>query len=112
MTTNPRHVLQEAQFSLEKMQKVNLLETKNFFCDVYGLEPGQEQKTHSHADADKVYLVLEGSGTFVIGDDHHILSSNEILCAPAGVPHGVINTSDARLSVLVFMTPNPNTSTR
>ncbi|MEP7273610.1 MAG: cupin domain-containing protein [Acidobacteriota bacterium] len=108
MIKSPQQVIESARFSPEKMQKVNLFETKNFFCDVYGLEPGQEQKTHSHEDADKVYLVLEGSGTFIIGDIRHVLGSNEIVCAPAGVPHGVVNTSEARLSVLVFMTPNPN----
>jgi mannose-6-phosphate isomerase-like protein (cupin superfamily) len=28
--------------------------------------------------------------------------------APAGAPHGVRNTSDGRLTLLVLMTPNPN----
>jgi mannose-6-phosphate isomerase-like protein (cupin superfamily) len=103
-----KSVFNEARFSNEKMMKVNLFETRNFFCDVYGLEPGQEQKLHSHADADKVYFVLEGEGTFHIGADAYQLSANQIVCAAAGVPHGVKNTSQGRLSVLVFMTPNPN----
>lgn len=108
MIDSPANVMNAVQFSLEKMRKVNLFETGNFFCDLYGLEPGQEQKVHSHENADKVYLVLEGSGTFVIGERTLTLGPNEIVCAPAGAPHGVVNSSDRRLSVLVFMTPNPN----
>ena len=108
MNEQPRHVINEARFSKEKMQKVNLFETANFFCDVYGLEPGQEQKVHSHARADKVYVVLQGTGTFTVGDKSYELGPQQAICAPAGSPHGVVNSSEQRLSVLVFMTPNPN----
>ena len=40
------------QFSAEKMQKINLFETENFFCDIYCLEPGQGQKAHAHQEED------------------------------------------------------------
>ncbi|MBS2021974.1 MAG: cupin domain-containing protein, partial [Deltaproteobacteria bacterium] len=48
------------QFSPEKLQKLNLFSTPQFFLDVYCLVPGQEQKPHAHAGNDKVYAVLEG----------------------------------------------------
>jgi mannose-6-phosphate isomerase-like protein (cupin superfamily) len=105
---NPKNVFAEARFALEKMQKSNLYETPNFFCDVYGLEPGQEQKPHAHDDADKIYYVLDGCGTFLVGDEERELSTNQIVLAPAGSQHGVRNTSEARLTLLVFMSPNPN----
>ena len=54
-------------FSAEKMRKHNVFETPRFFFDVYCFEPGQEQKGHVHAEQDKVYLVLEGQGTFRVG---------------------------------------------
>jgi quercetin dioxygenase-like cupin family protein len=97
-----------ARFAPEKMQKVNLFETGNFFCDLYCLEPGQEQNLHTHADADKIYYVLSGRGRFLIGDEQQELAQHQIVLAPAGAPHGVKNVSDARLILLVFMTPNPN----
>ena len=50
------------RFAPEKLQKLNLFETDGFFCDVYCLEPGQEQKAHAHAGSDKLYAVLEGLG--------------------------------------------------
>ena len=97
-----------AAFSREKMQKINLFETRNFFCDVYCLEPGQEQKVHAHADEDKLYYVLSGCGSFVVGDEVEDFGEQQIIFAPAGSNHGVTNTSGERLKLLVFMTPNPN----
>jgi quercetin dioxygenase-like cupin family protein len=96
------------QFSSAKMQKINLFETKNFFCDVYCLEAGQEQKAHAHQDEDKLYYVLSGRGTFVVDDEERELDEGQIVFAPAASNHGVRNDSGERLTVLVFMTPNPN----
>jgi mannose-6-phosphate isomerase-like protein (cupin superfamily) len=78
------------------------------FTDIYCLEPGQEQKRHAHADADKIYLVIQGKGRFKIGDDERELGPDEIVLAPADLDHGVRNESNDRLVLLVFMAPNPN----
>ena len=104
-----RNVKSERRFSAEKMQKVNLFETERMFADIYCLEPGQEQRRHAHPGADKIYFVLEGTGRFHIGDDERDLGADQIVLAPADVEHGVRNESQARLVLLVFMTPNPNT---
>ena len=55
-----RHTASCKAFNTEKMNKVNLFETDRMFCDLYCFEPGQQQKVHAHAGADKVYYVLEG----------------------------------------------------
>lgn len=94
-------------FQAQKMQKVNLFETERMFCDIYCFEPGQEQKTHTHDGSDKIYYVLEGSGTFDIGGERQELRQQMIVMAPSGVEHGVVNTSNARLTVLVYMAPKP-----
>ena len=94
-------------FAADKMKKVNLFETERMFCDVYGLEPGQEQKGHAHAGADKIYYVIDGRALFRIDDDERELAVGEIAFAPAGSQHGVRNASDKRTSLLVFMAPKP-----
>jgi quercetin dioxygenase-like cupin family protein len=100
--------LQErTHFSSEKMKKNNLFQTQRFFFDLYCFEPGQEQKGHIHEDQDKVYLVIEGEGTFQVGEERRILGPGEGTMAPAGAPHGVLNHGTARLKVLVFVAPNP-----
>jgi quercetin dioxygenase-like cupin family protein len=95
------------QYSLEKMKKNNLFETDRLFCDVYCFEPGQEQKGHIHGTQDKVYLVLEGAGTFHVGAEKQVLGVGQGTMAPAGEEHGVKNHTDRRLRVLVFVAPNP-----
>ncbi len=95
------------RFSPEKLAKVPLFASERFFLDLYCLEPGQAQKTHAHAGSDKVYLVVEGTGLFEIGDEKRRLGPGEGTFAPAGAPHGVANDSAERLVVLTWMSPPP-----
>jgi quercetin dioxygenase-like cupin family protein len=95
------------QFSFEKMKKNNIFQTRRFFCDVYCFEPGQEQKGHVHGYQDKVYLVLEGQGKFKVGIEERVLGPGQGTMAPAGEEHGVMNHTNTRLKVLVFVAPNP-----
>ena len=95
------------KFKSEKMKKNNIFKTPRFFCDVYCFEPGQEQKGHIHGEQDKVYLVLEGQGTFHVGSEKQVLGPGQGTMAPAGEEHGVKNHTNQRLKVLVFVAPNP-----
>lgn len=95
------------KFSSEKMKKNNIFQSARFFCDIYCFEPGQEQKGHIHGEQDKVYLVLEGKGTFQVGDEKQVLGPGDGTIAPAGEEHGVLNHTNARLKVLVFVAPSP-----
>lgn len=97
----------QVRYAAEKMQKTNLHDTPRFFCDVYGFEPGQTQKAHSHAGSDKVYVVLEGRALIRVGDEEKELTAGESVLAPAGPDHGVTNPGPGRLAMLVFMAPRP-----
>jgi mannose-6-phosphate isomerase-like protein (cupin superfamily) len=96
------------EFNHEKMKKVSLFDTDHFFCDIYCLEPGQSQKVHSHDGSDKVYYVLEGQGKVTVGSEERVLTHNEITMAPSGQDHGVLNHSNDKLVLLVFMAPKPH----
>ena len=93
--------------SPDRMTKTNLFETPRFFLDVYVLEPGQAQKPHEHAGEDKIYLVVEGRGTFQVGAERAELGPGDAVLAPAGVIHGAENTGSDRLVTLAFMAPHP-----
>ncbi len=96
------------EFSSEKMKKHNVFDTPRLFCDVYCFEPNQVQKGHVHVHEDKIYMVLEGHGTFRVGNQEHVLGPGQGTLAPAGEEHAVTNHSGARLRVLVLMAPNPS----
>ena len=95
------------RFSAEKMQKVPLFDSPNYFCDLYCLKPGQDQRVHNHAESDKIYFVLLGRGVFHIGGEERELPSGEAVIARRGQDHGVKNASLEDLVLLVFMTPRP-----
>ena len=102
------NVLESVDFSSEKMKKVGLFDTNNFFCDIYCLESGQLQKVHSHEGSDKIYMVLQGKGKVTVGSEEKELSENDITLAPSGEDHGVMNDSGTKLVLLVFMSPKPH----
>jgi mannose-6-phosphate isomerase-like protein (cupin superfamily) len=99
-----------ARFSPDKMRKVNVFDTPRMFCDLYCFEPGQAQTPHRHAGADKVYVVLSGSGHFRIGAEERHAGPGVAVLAPADAEHGVSNPGPQRLEVLVFMAPKPGAS--
>jgi len=97
-----------AAFSPDKLKKVNLFDSPRMFCDVYGLQPGQEQSAHAHAGSDKIYYVLDGVGRFRVGAEERDVGNGCAVFAPAGQSHAVHNTSAAPLTLLVFMAPKPS----
>lgn len=101
------HAPAKVTFAAEKMKKVNLVDTANLFCDVYGLEPGQEQAGHRHAMGDKLYYVLMGTGTVRVGAEQREVRPGDLVCAPAGEEHALRNTGGGRMALLVVMAPKP-----
>jgi quercetin dioxygenase-like cupin family protein len=97
----------EVRFSGEKMQKVPLFGSEHYFCDLYCLEQGQEQRIHSHPESDKIYYVVRGSGRFHIAGEERDLGPGETVIAKPGEDHGVRNEARENLVLLVFMTPRP-----
>ena len=100
-------IAERIAFSDEKMRKQSLFDSPNMFCDVYCFEPGQEQKAHSHAGSDKVYVVLDGRAEIQIGEETKSVGPGEAAHAAAGEPHAVKNPGPDRSTVLVFMAPKP-----
>ncbi len=96
-----------ASFLDAKLNKINLFENAQMFCDLYCLEPGQEQKVHEHADATKFYFVLEGRVSITIGDDTQDVAPRGLGWSAPGEPHGVRNVGTERAVLLVSMAPHP-----
>jgi mannose-6-phosphate isomerase-like protein (cupin superfamily) len=71
------------------------------------LEPGQVQKPHDHADQDKFYFVVEGTGNFWLGEEKVEAGVGEVVWAPVGMVHGVANEGELRLTLLVGIAPAP-----
>ena len=96
-----------ARFNTEKMGKSTIFMSERMLVGLNSFESGQEHALHGHANQDKVYHVLQGNGLFLLEEKNIEMDAGAMLIAPAGVPHGVRNTGNERLIVLVFMSPSP-----
>lgn len=89
----------------EKFYKTTLFQGKTMMVGLNCFEPGQIQAIHDHTDQDKVYMVLEGTAHFTVGDEMHDAEPGDIVWAAAGVPHGVENRGNTQLVLLVCIAP-------
>ena len=96
-----------ARFNTEKMGKSTIFMSERMLVGLNSFESGQEHALHGHSNQDKVYHVLQGNGLFLLEEKNIEMDAGAMLIAPAGVPHGVRNTGNERLIVLVFMAPSP-----
>jgi mannose-6-phosphate isomerase-like protein (cupin superfamily) len=58
--------------------------------------PGEGPRLHKHP-YEEVFIVQEGRGTFVIGDEQVELGADEVAIVPPDTPHRFVNTGDGPL---------------
>jgi mannose-6-phosphate isomerase-like protein (cupin superfamily) len=87
--------------------KATLFQSARLLLGLNCLEPGVEQRVHTHEGQDKFYHVLEGRGEFTVGDEVREAGVGHTVWAPSEVLHGVRNRGEERLVVLVGIAPSP-----
>lgn len=95
-----------ARFSPERMTKVDLRRGARLFLGLNCFEPGQTQALHTHAEADKFYLIVSGKARLTVGTETGEAVAGDLVWAPAGVPHGVSDVFE-RTVMLIGMAPPP-----
>lgn len=98
---------EHADWRADAMGKSTLFQSSRLLVGLNAFEPGQSHALHAHAGMDKVYLVIEGSGLFLLEDAALPMRAGDLLVAPDGVPHGVENNSQTRLLVMALLAPGP-----
>jgi quercetin dioxygenase-like cupin family protein len=96
-----------ASYSATKMGKATLFESPRLLVGLNAFEPGQSHALHAHAGMDKMYLVIEGEGLFLLEEGEAAMRAGDALVAPEGVPHGIRNPGPGRLLVLAVLAPGP-----
>lgn len=92
----------------DKFYKATLFQGEMMMVGLNCFKPGQIQAIHDHADQDKVYMVLEGTAHFTVGDEAREAEAGEIIWAAAGIPHGVENRGNTQVVLLVCIAPPPH----
>ena len=101
-----RSIERSASFSPDQATKADLWVGERLFVGLNCFEPGQSQKIHAHAGADKFYYVCSGRARLTVGGESREVSVGEVVWAPAGVPHGVEEALE-RTVLLVGIAPPP-----
>jgi quercetin dioxygenase-like cupin family protein len=96
-----------AAWNPDRMGKSTIFESPHMLVGLNAFEPGQMHALHSHPGMDKLYLVVEGEGTFLLDGQELPMRSGDLLVAPQGVAHGIRNGGAERLLVLAVLAPAP-----
>lgn len=91
--------------------KADLCRGDHLFVGLNRFDPGQSQRVHTHAGADKFYVVVSGKARMVVGDEVRIAEAGTVVWAPADVPHGIEAVLEPTV-MLVAMAPPPGASAR
>ena len=97
---------ERAAFDPDRPAKSDLFSGAALFVGLNCFEPGQSQRLHAHAGADKFYLVVSGKARITVGATSRVAEAGTIVWAPADVPHGVDEAID-RTVLLTAIAPPP-----
>ncbi len=101
-----RNLSDAAIFAPEKATKADLFRGDTLFAGLNCFEPGQSQRIHTHAGADKFYLIISGKARMTVGGETRVAEAGTVVWAPADVPHGVEEALE-RTVMLIAMAPPP-----
>lgn len=82
---------------LKKAPMQNFFTNSHFNVLVNCWEPGQENTKHYHHEADNVVILLEGKGSFLIGEETRQLDAVSFIHVPKGMAHHFKNTGPGRM---------------
>ncbi len=106
-TSHFLYPLDHAKGQTNKPFKTTFLHSPRLLVGLNTLLPGQTQPLHDHADQDKFYFILAGTGRFTVGEETRICGAGDLVLAPAGLPHGASNDGEELLSFLTVIAPAP-----
>jgi quercetin dioxygenase-like cupin family protein len=95
-----------SRFSPDAATRADLFRGASLFLGLNCFEAGQTQRVHSHAGADKFYLVVSGRARMSVGSETREVGPGTVVWAPADVPHGVAQALE-RTVLLVGIAPPP-----
>jgi len=101
-----RTIGEHVHFSTDKGTKADLFRGAQLMVGLNCFEPGQSQRVHAHAGADKFYVLMSGRARMIVGETTLTASAGDVIWAPADVPHGVAEALE-RTVMLVGIAPPP-----
>jgi mannose-6-phosphate isomerase-like protein (cupin superfamily) len=60
---------------------------------------------HSHANTDEIQYIVEGSGTFWLGDEERSVGPGDLIVIPRGTAHAGSHATSGRFKAIAIKTP-------
>lgn len=102
--TAPRYIRKEGIVSY-LLASPRTCDAKQLTTSLVEIEPGGEQRIHSHAP-EQIYYILEGSGFMKVGDETAHVESGDCIFIPSDAPHGLKNDGKALLRYFSAAAPS------
>lgn len=72
------------------------------------IEPGGVPELHVHEEMEQAFIILEGKGIFMVGDQEYSLGKDSIIFVPANQPHQVTAIGDSAMKLAIVPAPPPS----
>jgi mannose-6-phosphate isomerase-like protein (cupin superfamily) len=66
------------------------------------LQPNLSYESHTHADHEEIYYIINGSGRIKIGSEEARFRDGDVIYIPAKTSHSIINDDDEMVDFLAF----------
>jgi mannose-6-phosphate isomerase-like protein (cupin superfamily) len=81
------------------------LGSKNLSITWVDVPPGAEQRPHSHADSEQVYVIVRGNGRVRVAGDTERVGAGDLVFIPPGADHGIANDGSEPLVYISAASP-------
>lgn len=79
--------------------------SQKLLITVVDIEPGAQQRPHSHEVSEQMYYILEGEGEMMVGDEKRRVEPDTAILIPPRTNHSLRNTGKGKLRYLSATTP-------
>jgi mannose-6-phosphate isomerase-like protein (cupin superfamily) len=78
------------------------------------VRPESQQALHSHTDIEQIYVIVQGRGEMIVGDERSMVEAGTLVFIPPGTDHAILNPGDDPLVYVSAASPpfDPSTSGR
>jgi len=81
------------------------LGSRNLTVTWVDVPPGGEQRAHSHADSEQVYVIVRGTGRMHVAGDAEQVGEGDLVFIPPGAEHGIVNDGSETLVYVSAASP-------
>jgi mannose-6-phosphate isomerase-like protein (cupin superfamily) len=81
------------------------LGSRNLTVTWVDVPPGAEQRAHSHAEAEQVYVIVRGRGRMQVAGDEEEITEGDLVFIPPAAEHGIVNDGPETLVYVSAASP-------